>query len=282
MPLARILREYENLKANLNRNFDHYLDTTNTFKDLFEITYSYLQTCNRLALDSHVPTKTYFSFQNENKFSRPVNEALYCNDMPIINDFWANLQAGSISLQSADDITKACYTIAMSFCCAIDILNKRDQKRPGTYFEYFVGHLIAKHLNIAPTKEIPILNLDGAHMVLKTDLIFNVNNNTKFHVPVKTSTRERAIQAWAHQRIIDGVYGAERFLGILTCIGETKLDHRNLEVVEICLPDQWEVYQSYIAKLKRIYYLDVPIQYRELNIVKRFGEFFHESDTLNN
>jgi hypothetical protein len=103
---------------------------------------------------------------------------------------------------------------------------------------------------------------------------------------VKTSTRERVIQVWAHQRVLDGVYGTGRFLGTPVILGETKTDRRKREVIEICLPDQWRIYQMHIAQLKRIYYLDVPATYEKLSEVfpplnvKPLGHFFFEADTL--
>jgi hypothetical protein len=52
------------------------------------------------------------------------------------------------------------------------------------------------------------------------------------------------------------------------------------------LPDQWRVYQAYIAKLKRVYYLDLPATYEQLNRefpplrIKEFGEFFSQWSDL--
>lgn len=122
---------------------------------------------------------------------------------------------------------------------------------------------------------------------LPTDFIYDLGvNKPKLHVPVKTSTRERVIQVWAHQRVLDGVYGVGRFFGMLACITETKLDKKKLEVIEICLPDQWQLYQMFIAQLKRVYYLDIPEKYAYLSTVfpkinvKPFGEFFKEIDEI--
>ena len=64
------------------------------------------------------------------------------------------------------------------------------------------------------------------------------------------------------------------------------MDRVKTEVIEICLPAQWRIYQMHIAQLKRIYYLDVPATYEKLNevfppiAVKSFGHFFFEADTL--
>ena len=94
------------------------------------------------------------------------------------------------------------------------------------------------------------------------------------------------VQVWAHQRVIDGVYGVGRFKGILVVLTETKLDTRTLQVVEICLPNQWQVYQMFIAQLTRVYYLDLPDRYANLGegypriAVKELGMFFEEKALL--
>ena len=122
---------------------------------------------------------------------------------------------------------------------------------------------------------------------LPTDFVFNLGDERpKFHLPIKTSTRERVIQVWAHQRVLDGVYGTGRFLGTPVILAETKVETKKRDVVEICLPDQWRIYQMHIAQLKRIYYLDVPAVYERLNHVfpplhvVPFGDFFHEVGEL--
>jgi hypothetical protein len=187
---------------------------------------------------------------------------------------------------AANDITAVVYRVAIDFCATIDLIKVGDQKTPGTYFEYLMGYLFFINFGVMPRNQVEVLNLD-MKTKLPTDFIFDLgNNNPKFHVPVKTSTRERVVQVWAHQRVLDGVYGNGRFIGLLTCLAETKLDHKIKEVIEICLPDQWRLYQLFISQLKRVYYLDIPEKYLELNNffpkihVKQFGEFFHERGEL--
>jgi hypothetical protein len=101
------------------------------------------------------------------------------------------------------------------------------------------------------------------------------------------STRERVVQAWAHQRILDGAFGPGTYKGIMVLFSETKLDSRSHEVVEICVPGQWLVYQSLLARMTRVYYFDLPCRYQalttahpELIQVRRFGEFFTERETV--
>ena len=81
-------------------------------------------------------------------------------------------------------------------------------------------------------------------------------------MPVKTSTRERVVQAWTHQRILDE--HMQGFKGMMIIFAETKLDANTHEVVEICVPDQWLIYQRYLAKIDNIYYFDLPDKYLQL------------------
>src|SRR5262249_29597810 len=163
----------------------------------------------------------------------------------------------------SEEATRTLYTLAMSFCAANDVIKGGDKKTPATYFEILIGHIFAAHLGVNPKSSIEVLNKDMKGS-LPTDFIFDLGaKKTKFHVPIKTSTRERVIQVWAHQRVLDGIYGVGRYKGILACLTETKLDSAKLEVVEICLPDQWRVYQMFIAQMTRVYYLDVPEKYAQ-------------------
>lgn len=237
--------------------------------------------------------KKYIAFANKGKFSRPVNIELY-NDGLLTADgklnkvdiFWENVKKNTIVQQNADDITAALYVVAIGFCCCADLLGS-GQKIAGTYFEKLIGHLYAKHLNSEPVNQMTACELDDVAIKIPTDFIFDLGRmKPKFHVPVKTSTRDRVVQVWAQQRVLDGAYGVGRFLCLLTCISETDFDKKKMRVNDICVPGQWINYQLFIAQLKRAYYLDIPNRYAELNNgfpkihVKKFGEFFHEIENL--
>ena len=255
--------------------------------------------------------KNYFYFSNEKKHSRPVNKALYEDGYQLATDysgnpvhdhtglpltkvdyFLYNLKNNKIKNQSADDITSALYTISMEFCCSTDLITANSQKICGTYFEKLIGHIYSRHLNIEPSSTQYACELDSNSIKIPTDFIFNLGPNMpKFDVPVKTSTIERCVEVWAQQRILDGAYGTGRFLGLLTCISETKMnseskDHSKWKVDDVCVPNQWINYQLFIAQIKRAYYLDIPSRYEQLNNsfprihVKKFGEFFFEWEDL--
>jgi hypothetical protein len=253
---------------------------------IFNASCHFLSGLKRVDIKSLATGKEYFAFANRSKISRAVNARCFVADPVEWDRLCEALSSGEPASLGAEQITRIVYSVAVSFFCYIDLTKEGDQKTPGTFFEYLIGHLVAWRLNVNPKVRLPVLNLD-MQATLPTDFIFDLGaGRAKFHVPVKTSTRERVIQVWAHQRVLDGVYGTGRFLGIPVILGETKTDRRKREVIEICLPDQWRIYQMHIAQLKRIYYLDVPATYEKLNAVfpplnvKPFGHFFLEADTL--
>jgi hypothetical protein len=283
---SNILKIYDEIKTVFKENKESKA-VSHLFHSLYYECENLLQIKEKMPLNSQIPNKDYFSFTDNMKLTRPINKNLYDHvSSDMVNNFFESLKNASVSEIKSEDITAIVYRIAIDFCAVIDILKQSDQKTPGTYFEYFMGHLFSLNFEVKPRNQMEVLNLD-MKTKLPTDFIFDLGQNKpKFHVPVKTSTRERVVQVWAHQRVLDGVYGNGRFIGLLTCLAETKLDHKTREVIEICLPDQWRLYQLFISQLKRVYYLDIPHKYLELNNffpkihVKQFGEFFHEKELL--
>ena len=149
-----------------------------------------------------------------------------------------------------------------------------------------IGHLFARELGINPTKKIT-LPVAGKVARMTMDFLFDLGDGKpKVHLPVKLSTRERVVQAWSHQRILDAAFGHGRYRGILVVHSETKLNLKNREVVEICVPDQWLVYQTLLATMDRIYYFDMPERYARLAEefpvmpLKLFPDFFTEKDKV--
>ncbi len=186
---------------------------------------------------------------------------------------------------SLEDLQKEIYTLCASYFAASDLLNDGDQKTPGTFFEFFVGHIFASLLGVNPTRSTTTQTIDGP-LTIPTDYIFELGlSKPRIHLPIKTSTRERAVQVWAHQRLLDGMHGDGRFRGILVCFAETN-KQKNKSVVEVCVPNQWLAYQRFISRLTRIYYLDPPAKYLSLRNkypplpVYAFAEMFDEFDKV--
>lgn len=239
--------------------------------------------CKRIDLISRVPDKKYMAFTYKNIVSRPVNREFFVESGDTIRKEWRNWLQGRIH---ADVLARVSYTIALAPCLAMELFDRNNKKGPATYFENFIGHIFARELKIQPRKQAS-LPVFGKRVRLTMDFLFDADNGVRLHLPVKMSTRERVVQAWAHQRLLDGAYGVGAYKGIMVLFSETKLDSRSLEVVEICVPDQWLAYQSLLAKIDRIYYFDVPARYQSLADmypkeiqVRQFGEFFKEKASV--
>jgi len=286
--LARLSRDYIALKklASSDAGCD---GVAQLIKRITETSQDFLQSsCTQVPLISKVPGKRYFSFstrRGKQKLSRAVNENLYLSESSYVEHF----AAGTVKDLSELNRSRLLYTLAMSYCCASDLLRSQDQKSPATFFECLNGHLVAQMLGMNPSRQVEVLRLenDEEASTLPTDFIFDLGRGRpKFHVPIKISTRERVIQVFAHQRVLDGVHGFGTFKGILICLTETKLDHTRREVVEICLPKQWNLYQRFIAPMHRFYYYDLPEKYAALSFgdppmnVIPFSKFFDEVSEL--
>ncbi|MBI4190330.1 MAG: hypothetical protein HY525_07295 [Betaproteobacteria bacterium] len=240
--------------------------------------------CKPIDLVSRVPGKQYFSFKKANVIARPANKALFMADSTAITRLWKQWLAEAIS---PTDFAKLTYTIALAPCLAMEIFDRQNKKGPATFFECYIGHLFAKAVGINPTKRAR-LPVHGRDVLMTMDFLIDMGKkHRKVHLPVKMSTRERVVQAWAHQRLLDAAYGNGVYRGIMVLFSETKLDSRSLEVVEICVPDQWLAYQALLAHMDRIYYFDVPVRYQELTeqfpdviAIKQFGEFFNEKEAV--
>ena len=286
MPKHKLLIEYDKLREQAQKAL-YSPDNTKTLDSIYRQSQKVIGKLSQVQLKSQVTGKEYFAFKKGTKMSRAINKALYEPEYENWELLQKAMQGNNLQDVTRELITKTLYTMAISFCAAIDILKSGDQKTPGTFFEYFVAYFFAWRVGVEPTTSIQVLSVDGEDTKLRTDFIFNLGEKKrKFHMPIKTSTRERSIMLWAHQRLLDGVYGVERFLGTPVLLTETKTDKKKTDVVEICLPEQWRVYQLYIAKLKRVYYLDLPEAYIRLNLefpplnVRPFADFFYEWDEL--
>ncbi len=286
MPRHEIYQRFDALKQQAKIGL-YAPANTQMIDNIYSACLSTLGVLSRENLRSSVQNKRYFVFTDGTKFSRAINADLYNPDYSNWLQLQDAMKTNTIESIDVDALSRILYTMAISFCACIDLINKADRQTPGSFFGYFVAYFFAWRVGVEPQTSIQILSMDDEHTRLPTDYIFNLGpKQRKFHVPVKLSTRERAIMLWAHQKLLDGVYGIDRFMGTPVLLTETKTDIPKKEVSEICLPDQWKLYQLYVAKLKRIYYLDIPAPYEKLNqdfpplIVKPFSDFFQEWSTL--
>lgn len=258
---------------------------TELFRSLGKVTFDYLSQLERKKLTTLIPNKNYFSFFDGNTKSRAVNQDLF-RDGVLTDKFLNAVLSKEISSQlSSTEITQACYTLAISLACTVDIENPGDKQTPGTYFQYLVTHLLSRELNCAPSERVKV-KIGNDEVPLTMDLVLDLGEGKpKYHVAIKNSSRERASEVWTHQRILDMAFQSRKYIGIFAGLAENKLDHKSNEVTEICVPDQWRAYQQFVSQINTIYYLDAPTAYLNLNSkeppmkVKPFGDFFFDGWT---
>lgn len=248
----------------------------------------HLANLERKDLLSNVPGKKYFVFETDlpkKRSSRGINSGLFMENVDEVLETVSNVIDGDIP-EDPVELHSALYTAAISYPAGVDVTKDGDKKSPGTYLENLVGHLVATTYGVSPTKSVVAPTLD-IELSLPTDFVFDLGpEKSRIHLPVKASTRERVIQVWAHQRVLDGMHGVNRFRGLLVVLAETNRKTQNNSIAEVCLPGQWTAYQMYIAQLHRVYYFDVPDKYKALRNhypfleVKAFADFFYEYDEI--
>lgn len=245
--------------------------------------------CDQVDLVSRVPRKKYISYErsdNVGMLSRPANASLFESSANTLDDLWSKWEADTIS---ESEFAQWSYTAALAPCLAMEMFDRGNKKGPATYFECFIGHLFASELGVEPSKKVALALPKSLETVrLTMDYIFEMPNPTpNIHLAVKMSTRERIVQAWAHQGMLDSAYGDGAYIGAMVLFAETKLDLRKREVVEICVPGQWLAYQELLATMDYIYYFDPPVRYTDMSskhskviTVEQFRAFFDDRDEL--
>lgn len=232
-----------------------------------------LESCERMVLTSGVKGKSYFGFSGTVE-SRPINESLYIQDPVVFARLLDSFLAG-LPDASNEEISRIAYTLSSCVLAAHDV-NEVGRKASATFFEILIGHMIARTIGVSPRKNVRI---PESQAQLPTDYVFDPGpDSRKLHLPIKTSTRERAVQAWVHQLVLERIFGTGVYKGVLVVSGETKRNVRTGRVTEICVPRQFQMFQSRVAELSLICYLDPPQAYLNLSTsfprvdVRPFGE----------
>jgi len=204
--------------------------------------------------------------------------------------------------------SRVIYTAVMSVACCYDLWRRSSRKTPGTFLEILIagilqkllpGSVFTKHVPLAtflPDDEIQATageeaNLDddstsseeaSAGGGVSTDLVIGVLGRPGgIVVPLKITTRERIVQPFAHQRILDSACGVGVYQSLLVCMSETQLDDRTKTVKQVCVPGTIKLFQKYLAPLSGIYYCDIPQRYaaddmKGIISVKSVGDFFED------
>jgi hypothetical protein len=235
----------------------------------------------------HAGGKSYFVFTDGKEVSRPVRSDLYIADFPSLENAWLDMinairpEDMIISLSSAE-INRVIYTAVIGFAAAYDVWKKSSRKTPGTHFEVLLGSLISSVLpDFARTK---FISIPGQSESVSTDIVFGTDRGG-IVIPAKITTRERIVQPYAHQRILDSVFPVGSYQSVLMCVSETQRDDKTQSVNEICVPGTIRLFQAHLSKLRSIYYLDPPARYLEKDItqllrVSDHGQFFSKDLAL--
>lgn len=139
-----------------------------------------LSRCTTKELRSLIPNKEYFVFKNGDKLSRPINKALFDLELPKLHS--KHYQDNNLATLSKDEVASLFYTLAMSFCAAIDTLYPGNKKTSATFFEKFIGAIFARELHVQPTNALEMLNDES----LATDYIYKtLKGSADIHLQVK-------------------------------------------------------------------------------------------------
>lgn len=274
----------------LNKQFEaakkSYDAGTNPLTALREITKHCLKKLSNKKTNSrphgNIGDKEYWIYGAGKGISRPFLKSLFISSEIDFNDKWnlliAKINPNEHNIDStANEVDAVLYTSSMAFAMCYDIWKTSSRKTPGTYLEVLLGSILGEILpEYQRTKHISLPKENGTEeekgVGVSTDIVFEKTrtNGEIFGlvIPVKTTTRERIVQPFAHQRILDGVFGPGRFNSVLACISEMQLDKKKKKVNEICVPGTIRLFQKHLATLTGIYYLDPPTRYLQEDVTK--------------
>ncbi len=254
--------------------------------------------------------------------SRPIRPDLYVQEARAFmeeNDHLVRILKTGNHAWEADDYLRAnrvVYTAVMSLASCYDLWQRGSRKTPGTFFEFFIAGLLqsvfpeaifSKHIpllaivddpdvkadvtsdDLAPSSDDDNDDLGDAQTgtaSVSTDLVIERKNyKGGVVVPLKITTRERIVQPFAHQRILDSAFGQGHYQSMIACISETQLDQKTKSVKQVCVPGTIELFQKYLAPVAGIYYCDLPQRYGASSMekivkVRSMGHFFEDITTF--
>lgn len=280
----------DNIKKNFDavkKKYDAGQSPLELIGQLSKICLDKLAECQEIDYNS-LGDKHYYVL-GDGDLSRPYRKDLLIMDGEAFLKAWNKLidsKGDQCYGLEESEINKIIYTAVMAFAMCYDIYKNKSRKTPGTYFEIVLGSLISMILPMAyaRTKFIPLtpdvtakpedvvqtlaeLEEEAADNSgnVSTDIVFRVSEKRAIVIPAKTTTRERVVQPFAHQRILDSCFGEGAYVSLLCCVSETQRDDDQVKVNDICVPNTIKLFQRHLAKMGGIFYLDPPKRYLQLN-----------------
>ena len=240
-------------------------------------------------------TQEYHSFTFNGEYSRPVRDDLFITDYDFFvsgfREFNESLRDIGSKWSSFDSrrANKIIYTSVMSVACCFDLWKSGSRKTPGTFFEIFMAavlkwmipdEIFSKHIPLIDQLESDDESIDPSSV--STDIVIKTKyKNASVVIPLKITTRERIVQPFAQQRILDSYFGNGVYFSFLACISETQQDKKKKKVNHICVPGTIRLYQKYLSSLSGMYYCDIPERYLERDLtdiipVRTMGDFLFD------
>lgn len=236
------------------------------------------------AFSAQVGSKEYVIYKAAGNYTRPCRRHLFISSPEEFGESWEDLLEGidpeHRKLDIPEDlVNRLIYTVVFSFSACYDLWKPKSRKTPGTYFEVLLGSMIGVLLpDFVRSKFIAI---PGEDAKVSTDIVFKGSQESHgLVVASKITTRERIVQPYAHQRILDSVFGMQSYKSVLACVSETQRSGTD-RVREICVPGTIRLFQSHLAALTGLYYLDAPTRYLQSDVtslvpVKSVGKMLVE------
>jgi hypothetical protein len=281
-----MMRIIEQLHGEVKKSYD---TGGSPVKQILDLAILCIERLNRVdrADYQHGGGKSYFAFTDGRELSRPIRSDLFLDKPDDIVRVW-NEMLEAINpdqmkcLLHENWINSVLYTAVIGFAACFDIWKKSSRKTPGTHFEVILGSLISQFLpDFVRTK---FIRIPGQIESVSTDIVFGTDRGG-IVIPAKITTRERIVQPFAHQRILDSVFPIGSYQSVLLCVSETQRDNKTGHVKDICVPGTIRLFQAHLSRLNAIYYLDPPSRYlqsdiTDLLIVSDYGQFFREDLAL--
>lgn len=258
------------------------------------------------------PSIEYWVAFNGGDLSRPFRPELFHSDPAEFAEVATQVLAEFPSEQfDRQLVNRFVYTSVTAFCLCYDLWKPKSRKTPGTFFEVLIGSMcrlrypdfgLGKHVAIESdnTLEDAVIDLDEDEALegnsdeevaealegnsVSTDLVIHNDEIQRAAIiPLKITTRERIVQPFAHQRILDSAY-PNRFRSFLACVSEVQRDDKTETVKQICVPGTVSLFQKHLSKLSGLYYCDIPQRYAKPDMqavidVKGFSEVFSDIDS---
>jgi hypothetical protein len=212
--------------------------------------------------------KEYYVYEAAGKTSRPFLPSHYLSSVKQLADarekLLASVNAGQRRFDiGVDDVNRSIYTLITSFSVCFDLWNPGARKTPGTFFEVLIGTLVS--LLLPKYDRSKFIRIPNERESVSTDIVY-IKRGAEggLVIPTKITTRDRIVQPFAHQRILDEVFGGGVYKSVLVCVSE--LQRAGDDANEICVPGTVRLFQKHLSQLSGIYYLDPPSRYLQADV----------------